>query len=140
MMAVAIASSHIMLSFFFFLFSTLVNGGGGGVEQQQQIGEHQSSNIAEILDIGSGIFAVFLMLLSLMAYKNRRTIQLLFVSAAFGIFSLRTLIAKLDIIFSSEIQATTVELALSLSTFAILLLFFIAIVGKKSPFKHSKDR
>ena len=50
---------------------------------------------SDIVDFASGIFAAFLMVLSLHAYRNRKTKRLLLVSAAFGMFALRTIIARL---------------------------------------------
>ncbi|MDQ6723314.1 MAG: hypothetical protein M3Z01_03505 [Thermoproteota archaeon] len=89
----------------------------------------QAINIIDIFDYGSGIFAAVLFVLSLIAYRNAKTTRLLFVSAAFALFSLRTIIARLDFIIP-ETQTTTIEIALSLSGFVILALFFVAIFKK----------
>lgn len=82
-------------------------------------------NIAELFDLGSGIFAAVLFVLSLIAYRNIRVRNLLFLSAAFGLFSIRTIILRLNI-FLPE----TLELLLSLMSFAALSLFFIAILKR----------
>jgi hypothetical protein len=95
----------------------------------RQIGDQQAIDIIDIFDYGSGIFAAILFVISLIAYRNAKTKRLLFVSAAFALFSLRTIIARLDF-FIPEAQSTTIEVALSLSGFVILTLFFIAIVKK----------
>jgi uncharacterized membrane protein YhfC len=84
---------------------------------------------SDIVDFASGIFAVFLMILSLHAYRNRKSRRLLLVTAAFGLFALRTVIASLDHLIP-EIESTVVELTLALTGFAILSLFFFAIVKK----------
>jgi hypothetical protein len=84
---------------------------------------------SDIVDFASGIFAAFLMVLSLLAYRNARTKRLLLVSAAFGMFALRTIIARLDLLIP-EAESTVIELALALTGFAILSLFFFAIVKR----------
>src|SRR5919112_5030023 len=78
---------------------------------------------SDIVDFASGIFAVFLMVLSLHAYRNRKSKRLLLVTAAFGLFALRTIIASLDLLIP-EAESTVIELALALTGFAILSLFF----------------
>ncbi len=86
--------------------------------------------IVDIIDYASGIFAAFLLVLSLLSYRNTKAKRLLFVSAAFGLFSIRTIIfTRLDS-FISEIQTGTIEIVLSLTGFVILILFFMAIVKK----------
>jgi len=90
---------------------------------------------SDIVDFASGIFAVLLMALSLFAYRNTRTKRLLFVSAAFGLFALRTIVARLDALIP-EAQSTLIELALALTGFAILSLFFLAIA--KRPGNHKR--
>jgi hypothetical protein len=92
------------------------------------ISEHSydKDNFAEMFDFGSGIFAAVLFALSLIAYKNRRSNRLLFVAAAFELFSIRTIVSRLDI-FIPE----TLELILAMMTFAALSLFFVAIVTRK---------
>jgi hypothetical protein len=84
---------------------------------------------SDIVDFASGIFAVFLMVLSLHAYRNRKSKRLLLVTAAFGLFALRTIIASLDLLIP-EAESTVIELALALTGFAILSLFFFAIVKR----------
>jgi hypothetical protein len=91
--------------------------------------EGEPLELSDIVDFASGIFAAFLMVLSLLAYRNTRTKRLLLVSAAFGMFALRTIIARLDILIP-EAESKVIELALALTGFAILSLFFFAIVKR----------
>jgi hypothetical protein len=86
--------------------------------------------ISDAVAIASGIFAAILLAISLFAYKNTRARRLIFVSAAFGLFSIREIVARLDV-YIPESQSTTIETALAFSGFAILGLFFVAIVMKK---------
>ena len=105
----------------------------GGLIKGSQVGEFEGEmnevELTDYIDFGSGIFAAFLLILSLIAYKNFRAMRLLFVSAAFGLFALRALVARLDL-FIPETESTVIELALAVSGFAILALFFMAIVKK----------
>ncbi|OLC25430.1 MAG: hypothetical protein AUH71_01035 [Thaumarchaeota archaeon 13_1_40CM_4_48_7] len=91
--------------------------------------------LTDIVDFASGIFAVLLMALSLLAYRNTRTKRLLFVSAAFGLFALRTIVARLDTLIP-EAQSTLIEVTLALTGFAILSLFFLAIAKRPSDHKR----
>ena len=82
-------------------------------------------NIAELFDLGTGIFAAILLALSLLAYRNLRVKNLLLLSAAFGLFSVRTIILRLNV-FLPE----TLEVLLALMGFAALALFFFAIIKR----------
>jgi len=94
----------------------------GGIGEQFEI--------TDIIDFATGVFAAVLLVLSLLSYRNVRAKRLLFVSAAFGLYSIREIIlARLDY-FVSEIQTDTIEIALSLAGFVILALIFLAIVKK----------
>jgi hypothetical protein len=107
-----------------FVSGLIINSEVNGFE-----GEMVEVDLADYIDFGSGIFAAFLLVLSLIAYKNVRARRLLFVSAAFGLFALRALVARLDL-FLPETESTVIELALAVSGFAILALFFMAIMKK----------
>jgi hypothetical protein len=87
-------------------------------------------NIAEIFDFGSGIFAALLFALSLIAYRNLKTKRLLFVSGAFAIFAIRTIVSRLDL-FMPEIESSLLEFLLAIMAFAALTLFFLAIVKRE---------
>jgi hypothetical protein len=87
-------------------------------------------NIAEIFDFGSGIFAALLFILSVIAYRNTGMRRILFVSIAFALFAIRTIVSNLDL-FMPEIESSLIELTLAIMGFAALALFFIAIVRKE---------
>ena len=90
---------------------------------------HGQIEANDIIDFASGLFAAFLLILSVIAYRNVKTRKLLYVSIAFALFSLTTLIARLDF-FIPEAESTNIEVAVALTKFAILALFFIAIVKR----------
>jgi hypothetical protein len=87
------------------------------------------TEISDAVSFASGIFAAVLLVISLFAYKNTKAKRLFFVSAAFGLFSIREIVARLDA-YILESQSTTIETVLAFSGFAILALFFVAIVKK----------
>ena len=94
-------------------------------------------DIAEIFDFASGIFAFLLFGLSLVAYRNMRIRKILFVSIAFGLFGLRTVVSRLDL-FMPEIESSLVEMTLAIMGFVALSLFFIAIVRKDKIITNSR--
>ena len=108
----------MMIETLFFIFASSI----------KEVNVHEIE-LSDYIDFGSGIFAVFLLALSLIAYRNVRSKRLLFVSAAFGLFAIRALITRADLLIL-EVQSTAIELALALSGFGILALFFVAIVRR----------
>jgi hypothetical protein len=88
-------------------------------------------DIADVFVFGSGIFAGILLALSLIAYKNLKEKRLLFVSAAFGIFAIYTIVSKLDILTPIQIESSVLELILAIMNFVALAFFFLAIVRRQ---------
>ena len=81
----------------------------------------------EVLDVAITVFALILMALSLSAYRKTRLRRLLIVSVAFGLFAVEVLIRQLDdFVFALGVQAD--QMVVGAMEFAILLLFFFAIV------------
>jgi len=97
----------------------------------------ENGNIAEFFDLCSGFFAAFLFGISLLAYRNTKSKQILFVTIAFGLFAIRTIISRLDL-FIPEIESSILELLLSILAFIALALFFFAIVTKQKINKMSQ--
>lgn len=87
------------------------------------------ANMAELFDIGSGIFAVILCTLSLIAYRNLRSTRMLLVSAAFGMFAIHAIVSRLDV-FIPAIESSVLELIVSIISFVSLAFFFLAIVRR----------
>jgi cbb3-type cytochrome oxidase subunit 3 len=90
----------------------------------------ESPDLSESLDFATGIFAAFLLAVSLFAYRRTKLTRLLFVSAAFGLYAFRAILPRLDI-YLPTVESTTITAILSVLGFVILALFFIAIVKKK---------
>jgi hypothetical protein len=89
------------------------------------------SDVAQIFDFGSGIFAAVLFVLSLIAYNAVRLKRILFVSVAFGLFALHVIFTHLDLFFI-ELESSLLEMILALMSFVALVLFFISIVIKEN--------
>jgi len=81
----------------------------------------------EALDIAIAVFALILLALSLSAYRKTRLRRLLLVSVAFGLFALEVVIRQLDD-FVFNVGSQTGLIVVAAMEFAILLLFFAAIV------------
>jgi len=91
------------------------NGGGGGSSFQELL--------AEIFDLGSGIFAAIILIISLVAYRKLKSWRILLISSAFALFCARSVLSRLDV-FMPE----TLELILAMVSFAGVILFFLAIL------------
>lgn len=89
----------------------------------------EAPDLPESLDFATGIFAAFLFVVSLFAYRHTKMKRLLFVSAAFGLYAFRAILPRLEILLPT-VEATTITVILSSIGFVILALFFIAIVKK----------
>ena len=87
------------------------------------------ASVAEIFDIGSGVFAVILSILSFIAYRNLKSKNLLLVGAAFGLFALHVVLSRIDF-FIPTIESSLLELLVSMLSFVSLALFFLAIVKR----------
>lgn len=87
-------------------------------------------NLAEFFDFGIGIFAAVLFALSLIAYRNLKMKRILYVSCAFAIFAIHTLVSRLNL-FVPDIESSALELILSVMEFVALASFFVAIVRKE---------
>jgi hypothetical protein len=86
-------------------------------------------NLADLFDIGSGIFAAILSTLSLIAYRNLHSKRMLLVSAAFGMFSIHAIVTSIDAILPT-IESAVLELIVSATIFVSLTFFFLAIIKK----------
>lgn len=86
--------------------------------------------IGDGLEIGIGIVSIVLFALAITAYRNTGIKKILFAAAAFGLFAIQLLVDALEgsMGFLSEEMA---DIFVPLITFAILILFFVAIVKKR---------
>ncbi len=100
------------------------------VQGTQELGG-ELPDLPESLDFASGVFAAFLLVMSLFAYRRTNLKRLLFVSAAFGLYSFRAILPRMDIILPNLQITTAIDTLISVLGFVILGLFFIAIVSRK---------
>ena len=88
---------------------------------------NQNSSIQEtlalIFDVGSGIFAGFIIIVSLIAYRKLKSRRLLLITSAFAFFFIRSILSRLDF-FVPE----TLELLLAVVSFIGLILFSLAVL------------
>lgn len=81
------------------------------------------------LEIGIIIFSAILFALSITAYRNTGIKKILFAAAAFALFAIQMLVDTIgDYVGSLE---GIMDILAVLITFAILVLFFVAIVKKR---------
>ena len=92
-----------------------------GVDTKEHISLEET--LAMIFDIGSGIFAAFIIAISLIAYKNLKSKRLLLITSAFTLFFIRSILSRLDV-FMPE----TLELLLAMVSFGGLIMFSLAIL------------
>jgi hypothetical protein len=67
----------------------------------------EGPDLSESLDVATGIFAAFLLAVSLFAYRRTKLTRLLFVSAAFGLYAFRAISSRLDI-YLPTVESTTI--------------------------------
>lgn len=84
----------------------------------------------ELLEIAIVAFALVLIGLSLSAYRKTHLRRLLIVSAAFALFAVEVGILQLDD-FVFTVGYETDQIVVALMEFAILLLFFLAVVVRE---------
>jgi len=84
----------------------------------------------ELLEIAIAAFALILMGLTLSAYSKTHMRRLLIVFVAFGLFAVEVGIVQLDdFVFAVGYQ--TDQIVVAVMEFAILLLFFLAVVVRE---------
>jgi hypothetical protein len=81
-----------------------------------------STDPAEVLELGRGVFALVLFTISLYAWSKRRQFALIIVAMAFLLFFVKTV---LDVLLPAS---TLLDLSREFIDFAALALFFLAIV------------
>ena len=84
----------------------------------------------EILEIIVGIFALFLLALSLSAYRTIQLKKMIFAVAAFGLFAVESFIDYLEDVVPI-LDSPYVDLLLAIISLVILILFFLAFIKRK---------
>lgn len=79
-------------------------------------------HITEVFDLGSAVFSAFIIVLTVVAYRNLRSKRILFISIAFMLFFTRSIFSIFDLV-----QPEVLEIFLSVLSFGGLVFFVIAI-------------
>lgn len=83
--------------------------------------------LEKLLNLGSGLLAIALFILTLYAYKRNKNKRLLYVSVAFLLFAVKGILISMEIFFGDWVWVDPVA---SILDFAILLSFFFGILKK----------
>ncbi len=83
--------------------------------------------VEKLLNLGSGILATVLAVLTYLAYKRTQGQRLLYVSIAFSLFAIKGFLTSLELF---GIELSWIDPTASFLNFAILLCFFFGIVKK----------
>lgn len=86
-------------------------------------------NADEVVEILVGVFALFLFTLSISAFRTFKLKKMVFAIAAFGLFAVESFIDYLEDVVPL-LDAPFVDLILAVISFAILILFFIALIKR----------
>ena len=105
-------------------------------------GNHNSNladfqeHITSVFDVGSAVFSAFIIVLTLVAYRNLRSKRILLISAAFMLFFIRSIFSIFDLV-----QPEFLEIFLSILSFGGLIFFVIAIfkLGRFKIWKTNSD-
>lgn len=92
--------------------------------------ESEPFGIESGIEIGIVAFSIILFALSITAYRNTRIKKILFASAAFALFAIHIFIDSIED-YLTFLDEQAIGIITKLMLFAILVLFFVAIVKKK---------
>jgi len=118
-MAYKILLIFILLSLFLLPFSVVAENDDG--EDIELFG----LELEKLLNLGSGILAIVLFLLTQTAYRRTRNKRLQYVSFAFVLFALKGFLMAHELFFR---EWSWVDPTASALDFAILLIFFFGII------------
>jgi hypothetical protein len=95
----------------------------------QEVDEFTIFNLEaeKLLNLGSGILALVLFIVSLVAYKRTKSKKLVYVSTAFGIFAVKSLLISMELFFG---DLSWIDPVASILDFGILLAFFAGMLKK----------
>ena len=82
------------------------------------------------IELGIVVFALVLFALSITAYRNTRIKKILFAAAAFALFAIQLFVDSIED-YIDFLDESITGIIVKLMTFAILVLFFVAIVKKR---------
>ena len=92
--------------------------------------ETEPFGIESGIELGIVAFAIVLFALSITAYRNTKIKKILFAAGAFALFAVHIFIDSIED-YLTFLDEEIIGIILKLMLFAILVLFFVAIVKKK---------
>jgi hypothetical protein len=92
--------------------------------------ETEPFGIESGIELGIVAFALVLFALSITAYRNTRIKKILFAAAAFALFAVQLFVDSIED-YIEFLDEDVTGIVVKLMTFAILVLFFVAIVKKR---------
>jgi len=90
------------------------------------LGGDASFEVDETLSLAVGLVSLVLMALTLVAYRRTNLKRLIPVSAAFGLFALKTFVRHVGL-FVLNWGFETADLVLTILDFMILVMFFLSV-------------
>ena len=92
--------------------------------------ETEPFGIENGIELGIAAFAIVLFALSITAYRNTKIKKVLFAAGAFALFAIHIFVDSMEDYFTFLDEQIT-GIILKLMLFAILVLFFVAIIKRK---------
>ena len=92
--------------------------------------ETEPFGIESGIELGIVAFALILFTLSITAYRNTRIKKILFAASAFALFAIQLFVDSIED-YIGILDEDVTGIIVKLMTFAILVLFFVAIVKKR---------
>lgn len=92
--------------------------------------EVESFGIESGIEIGIVVFSLVLFGLSITAYRNTGIKKILFAAVAFALFAIQLFIDSIED-YLDFLDENVIGIIVKLMTFAILILFFVAIIKKR---------
>jgi hypothetical protein len=79
-------------------------------------------HITEVFDLGSAVFSAFIIIITIVAYRNLRSKRIILISIAFMLFFTRSIFSIFELV-----QPEILEIFLSILSFGGLVFFVIAL-------------
>lgn len=92
--------------------------------------ETESFGIESGIELAIVAFSIVLFALSITAYRNTKIKKILFAAAAFALFAVHIFVDSIED-YLTFLDEQAIGIIVKLMLFAILVLFFVAIVKKK---------
>lgn len=113
--------------FFLLLFVTIPYVFAESVSEEDGDWEILDLEVEKLLNLGSGLLATALCIVTIFAYNTTERKRLLYVSIAFGLFAIKGFLTSTELFFEEFVWIDPVA---SMLNFGILLAFFVGLLKK----------